>query len=87
LRSVARLGLEVPRDIGVAFHSLDEARNDLSGMKKNSYLIGVMAIDLLIDMLHRNERGLPETPYRMMVEGRWWEGTTLRPALELASAG
>jgi hypothetical protein len=46
-------------------------------MKKNSFQIGVMAVDLLVDMLHRNERGIPTIPYRLMVEGSWCEGKTL----------
>ena len=52
----------------------------LSGMKKNSFQIGEMAVDLVIDMLHRNERGIPIYPYLLMVEGSWVEGNTLRPA-------
>jgi hypothetical protein len=39
-----------------------------------------MAVDLLVDMLHRNERGVPIIPYMLMVEGSWCEGRTLRPA-------
>jgi LacI family transcriptional regulator len=50
-------------------------------MKKNSFQIGVMAVDLLVDMLHRNERGIPIRPYLMMVEGSWVEGNTLRKPL------
>ncbi len=72
---------DVPADVGVAFHSLDEGRRGLSGMKKNSFQIGIMAVDLLVDMLHRNERGVPEMPYMLMVEGSWCEGRTLRPAV------
>jgi hypothetical protein len=68
----------VPDDIGVAYHTLDEKSRYLSGMKKNSYQIGVMAVDLLVDMLHRNERGTPARPYLLMVEGSWVEGNTLR---------
>ena len=47
-------------------------------MKKNALQIGVMAVDLLIDMLHRNERGVPQHPYLLMVQGSWVEGNTLR---------
>jgi LacI family transcriptional regulator len=78
LRSLKRAGYGVPEDIGVAYHSLDEKSHCLSGMKKNSLQIGVMAVDLLIDMLHRNERGSPPRPYLLMVEGSWVEGNTLR---------
>ncbi len=89
LLSLRRAGLNVPDDIGVAFHTLDEKSRGLSGMKKNSLQIGVMAVDLLIDMLHRNERGVPLHPYLLMVEGTWVEGNTLRksPARRASQAG
>jgi DNA-binding LacI/PurR family transcriptional regulator len=79
LTSLKRAGYRVPEDIGVAYHSLDEGRLGLSGMKKNSFQIGVMAVDLLVDMLHRNERGVPLRAYLLMVEGTWFEGQTVRP--------
>jgi LacI family transcriptional regulator len=77
LACLRRAGVRVPAEVGVAFHSLDEGRKGLSGMKKNSFQIGVMAVDLLVDMMHRNERGIPPIPYRLMVEGSWCEGKTL----------
>jgi hypothetical protein len=69
----------------VAYHTLDEKSRFLSGMKKNSWQIGVMAVDLLVDMLHRNERGIPFHPYLLMVEGSWIEGNTLRKPAGLSS--
>jgi LacI family transcriptional regulator len=87
LRSLRRAGYRVPDDVGVAYHTLDEKSCCLSGMKKNSFQIGVMAVDLLVDMLHRNERGIPARPYLLMVEGSWVEGNTLRnPSGAYASA-
>ncbi len=79
LTSLQKAGYRVPEDIGVAYHSLDEGRLGLSGMKKNSFQIGVMAVDLLVDMLHRNERDVPARAYLLMVEGTWYEGCTVRP--------
>ena len=32
---------------------------------------------MVIDMLHRGETGIPETPVRMLVEGKWYAGQTL----------
>jgi DNA-binding LacI/PurR family transcriptional regulator len=78
LSTLRKDGYKIAKDIGVAFHSLDEKSTGLSGMKKNSFQIGVMAVDLLIDMLHRGERGLPKRPSLLMVEGSWSEGATLR---------
>lgn len=79
LDCLTEAGLRVPDDVGVAFHSLDEGARHLSGMRKNAYQIGVMAMDHVIDMIHRNERGLPTLPHFFMVEGSWVEGQTLRP--------
>ena len=82
LLSLRRAGYNVPDDVGVACHTLDEKSRCFSGMKKNSLQIGVMAVDLQIDMLHRNERGIPSRPYLLMVEGSWVEGNTLRKSPE-----
>jgi hypothetical protein len=35
-----------------------------------------VAVDTLIAKIHANERGIPETPRRIMIEGRWVHGTT-----------
>ena len=86
LRSLRRAGYSVPDDVGVAFHTLDEKSRFLSGMRKNSFQLGVMAVDLLVDMLHRNERGIPVRPYLLMVEGSWVEGNTLRKPTERRSS-
>lgn len=78
LTCLRRAGYRVPEDMGVAFHSLHERTEGLSGTKKNSFQIGAMAVDVLVDMLHRNERGSPKYPQMMMIEGSWVEGRTLR---------
>ena len=78
LACLRREGYRVPEDIGVAFHSLGEATEGFSGIKKNSFQIGVVAVDVLVDMLHRNERGLPAYPQMIMIEGSLVEGPTLR---------
>ena len=79
LRCLRREGRRVAEEIGVAFHSLDEKSTGLTGMRKNARQIGVMAVDLLVDMIHRGERGVPVRPSLFMVEGSWVEGATLRP--------
>jgi LacI family transcriptional regulator len=83
LACLQRAGYRVPEDMGVAFHSLPERTQGLSGTKKNSFQLGVMAVDLLVDMLHRNERGVPANPQLVMIEGSWVEGCTLRAPIPL----
>jgi LacI family transcriptional regulator len=74
-------GRRVPEDVGVALHSLIEetAPHECAGMTKSSLQVGQMAVDLLVDMIHRNERGVPELPHQLMIDGTWNEGHTLRP--------
>jgi LacI family transcriptional regulator/LacI family repressor for deo operon, udp, cdd, tsx, nupC, and nupG len=72
------LGKKVPRDIGVACPLLPSADTELAGVIENSVEIGSVAVDFLIGMIHRQERGIPASPQRIHVEGRWLAGRTLR---------
>lgn len=71
--------LRVPDDIGLAALSVPAPGHAHSGVYQNGQLIGENAMDLLISMVERNERGLPVQAVTMMVEGCWNEGRTLRP--------
>jgi len=71
------LGYRFPKDLG--FVSLDLKHNEtfLSGTHQNDALIGRTAVDLLVAMLHRGERGVPKTAIRTLVESIWLPGKTL----------
>ena len=85
LAHLKRLGLRVPRDIGLASLALPERPHPCSGIWQNGRLLGATAIDNIISMLEHNERGLPEQTRVIMVEGVWNDGQTLRaPVSELA---
>jgi DNA-binding LacI/PurR family transcriptional regulator len=71
------VGCKVPKDVGVAFVNLQETSRH-SGVLEQSQLIGRTAVDQLLGMLQRGERGLPEIALRTLVEGAWNEGSTLR---------
>ncbi|AHF90147.1 LacI family transcriptional regulator [Opitutaceae bacterium TAV5] len=71
-------GLRIPEDIGFASLNVGETDTHISGIRQNDRFIGRKAIDLLVDMVHRNERGIPEIPVRTLVEGVWCPGKTLR---------
>lgn len=85
LAHLARLGRRVPRDLGFASLALPERNHFCSGIWQNGRLLGATAIDNIIGLLERNERGLPEQTRVIMVEGVWNDGQTLRaPVSELA---
>lgn len=69
-------GLEAPRDVGVACLAADFTA--LSGVCQRPGVIGAAAADMLTAHIIRNERGVPETPKAMMIEGAWQDAGTLR---------
>jgi LacI family transcriptional regulator len=77
-------GLRVPQDIGVASEAVTERTPWLSGMDQNDYHIGAAAVDLVISLIHRAERGVPAIPRRVLLDSTWHEGETVRPRPENA---
>ena len=71
-------GWSVPDEIGLAGLACSQLGSPVSGVYQNGRLIGATAVDTLISMLERNERGLPEQAVTQMLEGVWNPGRTLR---------
>ena len=51
--------------------------SQFAGIDQNDDLIGSSAVDFLVGMIHRNERGVPKTPLRILVEGKWVDGKSV----------
>jgi hypothetical protein len=69
----------VPRDCGFADLDInDQVDGDCSGIRQNYAQVAAAAIDLVVGQIQRNERGLPEFPKVVLVEGSWVDGTTTR---------
>lgn len=73
-----RLGIRVPRDLAVATTSVLDGKFP-AGIDQNCREIGAVALRTLASFIHQNERGLPQTFRRILVEGKWIEGATLPP--------
>jgi len=71
-------GWRIPEDIGVANLACPEYGERISGCYQNGKLAGATAMDALISMIERNEKGLPEQSVTLMIESRWNPGKTLR---------
>ena len=85
-RHLQSLGLSIPRQIGLASLACPQPGDFFSGVYQNGRLIGATGIDLVIGMLERNERGLPNQSHTVMIEGIWNPGKTLRrPAAQVPS--
>ncbi|HEY0256866.1 MAG TPA: LacI family DNA-binding transcriptional regulator [Candidatus Methylacidiphilales bacterium] len=78
-----REGLRCPEDIGlVSLGASDQRVNEMgrifSGTDENFQTVGVAAMDLLVTLMHRNERGIPITPRTVLIDSKWVQGTTVR---------
>jgi DNA-binding LacI/PurR family transcriptional regulator len=80
------LKLRVPEDIGAVCPTLPTADTALGGVVEDSKRIGALAVDQLVSMINRGERGIPEHPLRIHLEGDWYPGKSLRPAIEPEAA-
>lgn len=65
-----------PADVGVAALSLLDGHFD-SGVDQNSLEVGRVALATLAGLIHQNERGIPQYCRRILVEGRWVDGSSL----------
>lgn len=79
--ALRRLKVVVPDEVGLVYLSDVHPGDDHSGVDEKPRQVGAAAVDLVVGMLHRNERGIPATPNRLLIEGAWVEGATVRPRL------
>jgi LacI family transcriptional regulator len=71
-------GYRAPEDVGFVNLYCPKPDGQYAGLYHNASAIGGAAVDAVVSMIHRNERGLPETPQTILLEARWVEGKTLR---------
>lgn len=74
------IGLRIPEDIAFASQAINGNRPEQSGLNEAGMGIGSAAVDLLISMIHRNEKGIPKTPINLLIQGNWHEGSTVGKA-------
>lgn len=75
---LTEIGHRVPRDIGVAVASIPFGDRILTGVDENAPLIGRLAMDTVVGMIHRNDHGVPRRPSSILQEGVWVPGKTTR---------
>lgn len=73
---LGRAGCRVPDRLGVAALSLLDGHYD-AGVDQNSVEVGRVAMATLAGLIHQNERGIPQYCRRILVEGRWVDGSSL----------
>ena len=79
-------GMDVPGEIG--FASLDIFGRDaatMSGIDQDPSILARSAVDMLVTLIHRRERGVPEHPTEMLSVGHWQKGETIYAQRESAA--
>lgn len=72
-------GYSLPGDVAFASLDLADADGTVAGVYQDAAGIGACAVDLLAGQLLRHERGVPEKPRTLIVDGRWCDGATAPP--------
>ena len=72
-------GLRVPGDVSLAVASVPHRDTHISGVDEDVPSIGAHAVETVVGMIHRNERGVPSRPFSLLLEGVWSEGRTAIP--------
>lgn len=72
------LGHRVPDDIGLIQYEWRSNHGAWAGMDQRNDLVGEAAVDMLISMIHHNERGVPEHPRATLIGSHWVDGSTVR---------
>lgn len=79
LRRLREMGLRVPQDISLACAALNDDARFIAGITEHPEIIGAAAVDMVVALLHKDERGVPETARRLTIPGSWTEGPSVRP--------
>lgn len=72
------------RELGISYEECALAtvarsndETEVAGVNQNDLIIGRTAVDFVVGMIHRNERGIPEIPLRILVQGTWVDGKSV----------
>lgn len=81
---LSKMGYRIPEDFSYIGLELPLPQDFISGINSNHILVAEAGVDLVINQINANERGLPEFPKTVLVDGYWVEGKTLVPARAVA---
>lgn len=71
---IAEAGIKVPEDVAVVQYEWRESHPGWPGMNQHNDLAGKAAVDMLVGMLHRGERGPPPFPLATLIGPSWMPG-------------
>jgi LacI family transcriptional regulator len=76
---LGKMGLRVPDNVSLSSLGTTASGKAFSGMMENAAMSGEMAMEILLDRIHRNQFGPPGAPRHVTLRGQWNPGMTLQP--------
>lgn len=74
---LASAKIRVPADVGLVDLRCYNTQEGITGVHYDFSKTGAAAVELLIALLHRQEKGIPASPQETLLDGHWIEGSTL----------
>ncbi len=71
-----RAGFRIPDDVAYVHLDYSSERGTFSGVDQQAEKLGAAAVDLLVEQINQNRRGIPDLPKSVLIEGVWHEGDT-----------
>lgn len=75
---IEKAGLAVPEDVSLIQYEWRENKPEWPGMNQHNDLAGQAAVDMLVGMLHRGERGPPPFPLATLIGPSWAPAAQVR---------
>lgn len=75
---VKKTNIRIPEELAVASPMVPIGSRKLSGIIEKSQEIGAAAVDTLVQLIEHDERGLPNNPRYILLEGSWNKGSTIK---------
>ena len=70
-------GLKSGRDIALVSRNVHEGEKLLAGINQEGAAVGAAAVNFLVGMIQRNERGVPRHPLQLLLPGTWQSGPSV----------
>ncbi len=74
LHALERAGFGPSRPLELYLLVNDKPALGWPGMRLDPGVVGALAVDMVVGMMHRGETGLPTEPHHVLVPGRWVAG-------------
>lgn len=75
---IRQAGWSIPRDIGFVYLDWLEESDACAGINQHYEVIAAAAVDLVVEQVQANERGIADHPKLVLIDGTWVAGETVR---------